>query len=293
MPCSTVQHCTGPWACIAACSGGTGTQFGSDVSLLLWHYAQFLNLFASQEILHRGTKYDIAVLTDRVDKCNNLSSLEISGNLWLSGAVRVSTSARPHAVRCFEGQNGRRFEGKLQVAHRQKVLLWLACQRFGFAVSFLLKWFQTLYVVVLCKLHRRSANSCHGVALQECVATPWEGHGSRLELFESTSLSSKAKYEDWVHAVPKWSFSSAVSSNIKQQSDVTCDWWLRFCHHYMLPHTSWLPEWPNVREWHMRRSSTRRLGHSGMKSMAFRAWGFVCPETSVAHGWKPSSKETI
>ena len=60
-----------------------------------------------------GPNMTLLSLTDRVDKCNNLSSLEI-GNLWLSGAVRVSTSAR-HAVRCFEGQNGRRFEGKLQV----------------------------------------------------------------------------------------------------------------------------------------------------------------------------------
>ena len=66
---------------------------------------------------------------------------------------------------------------------------------FGFAVSSA-QVISNFVCPCPCKLHRRSANSCHGVALEECVAMPSEGHGSRLELFESTLLSSKAKYED-------------------------------------------------------------------------------------------------
>ena len=208
--------------------------------------------------------------------------LEISGSL-----ERFEWALRPDTLL---GALKDKMEGDLKASCKwcapseSPFVIGLSAFRFcSFAVSFLLKWFQTLYVVVLCKLHRRSANSCHGVALQECVETAMGGPWFQTWAVRVDFAEFQGKVRRLSPCSSKMVF--LFSRELKHQ---TTKRWLRFCHHYMLPHTSWLLEWPNVREWHMRRSSTRRLGHSGMKSMAFRAWGFVCPETSVAHGWKPS-----
>ena len=74
-------------------------------------------LSVCQEILHRGTKYDIAVLTDRVDKCNLAATWLPVGQCTQQFRLHVwpcqglATLLVIFLVRCFERQNRRRREG--------------------------------------------------------------------------------------------------------------------------------------------------------------------------------------